>query len=82
MNQLRKARIFMDCPPFVRQLVLSTPYYSVITLTKGELLPNVLPSVKDVDYIFVLRGAVDIVCETILTSGSTIFSSDKSHSSN
>lgn len=61
----------MDSNPLVRNYVLKEPHSRFITL--GQEMPVLSTpnqakiGVKDVDYMFVIQGSVEVVCEQFLS---------------
>lgn len=63
-NHLKKHRVFMDCHPLVRKYALSFPRGKFVTVGSNKPVIEVTDStVKDIDYMFVIHGKVEIVLE-------------------
>lgn len=61
---LKKHRVFMKCNPIFREHVLKEPQSQYFTLGLGQELKHAY-SLKETDYIFVISGALQIVCEKL-----------------
>jgi len=57
----------MDCLPVIRRFVLSKPNSNFITLNEGEPMPDFMEKVRDLDYIFVINGMIEVKCDRLLS---------------